>query len=123
MSADGRLRPAEHGSVAAHGRELDHADFAFGDDDAVASAVVAAYLAEEPVAAACGASLLRVPERVSRIKIVTRYKRVRVDGRWVRRRVKVRVRVLVPNPRLDAIEFEARAAHRALPAPYNVECG
>ena len=65
---------------------------------------------------------LGVPERVSQIKLVTRYKRVRVDGRWVRRRVKVRVRVFVPNPTLDWIVFAASADHRALPPPYNIQC-
>lgn len=45
-------------------------------------------------------NLLRIPERVYVSKLVARVKRVRVNGRWVRRTVRVRVRVLVPNPRL-----------------------
>jgi hypothetical protein len=67
-------------------------------------------------------SLLGVPERVSRIRIVTRYKLVRVDGRWVRRRVKARVRVLVPNPALFWIVLEANSTHRSRLPPYNMEC-
>lgn len=45
-------------------------------------------------------NLLLIPERVYVSKLVPRVKRVKVKGRWVRRTVRVRVRVLVPNPRL-----------------------
>lgn len=45
-------------------------------------------------------NLLLIPARVYVSKRVSRVKRVKVKGRWVRRTIRVRVRVLVPNPRL-----------------------
>lgn len=61
-------------------------------------------------------TLLGIPTRITVTKTVSR--RVRVKGRWVTRRV--RVRRLGANPLLAQIAREAEAARRAEPAPYYV---
>ena len=43
---------------------------------------------------------------------------MRVNGRLVRRRVAVRVRVLTPNPKVAQIVTQADNARRLLPIPY-----
>jgi hypothetical protein len=65
-------------------------------------------------------SLLAIPERISVTTTALKWKRVKVGGKWVRRRVRVRIRVLVANPRLAQLVSEAEAVRRA--APYAIDC-
>jgi hypothetical protein len=67
-------------------------------------------------------SLLGMPERVAETRVVYRRKRVKVKGRWVWRRVAVRVRVLVANPELARVVAQAEQAHVTSEPPYNRDC-
>jgi hypothetical protein len=63
-------------------------------------------------------SLYGIPAKVYVAKTVYRWKNVRVNGRLVRKRVAIKVRVLVANPRIAAIVKQADDARRLLPIPY-----
>jgi hypothetical protein len=67
---------------------------------------------------AYGTKLLKIPAKVAETKTVYRWKRVLVHGKWVRKRVAFRVRVLVANPALASLVNQAERDRRRLQPPY-----
>lgn len=65
-------------------------------------------------------TLYGIPAKVAQRKYVYRWKRVRVKGKLVSRRVRVPIRVVVPNPKYTLVVQEAESARRA--SPYFRDC-
>lgn len=63
-------------------------------------------------------SLYGLPTKIYVAKTVYRWKQVRVNGRLVRKRVAVKVRVPTDNPKIAQIVTQADNARRLLPIPY-----